>query len=189
VLIIVLLIASLAAISGFAVSAATLSTAASGHTRQATQVHYLTDYALAAVVAELSAPRGRAYLEAARASPSEGCAGADPALPSSCFVFSREQLELAFGPMLVPASPPLPGSLGWSSTDWGVRVEMTDPMEAMPLPPGYDEAASGAVHVRPVMVTLHATGRIWAAAPGAEDIDTAAQARLSAHVVVRNVPR
>jgi hypothetical protein len=189
VLIVVLLIASLAAISGFAVSAATLSTAASGHTRQAAQVHYLTDYALQAVFTELSSPRGPAYLEVARASPSDGCAGADPALPSSCFVFSREQLELLGGPLVAPASPPLPGSLGWSPVDWGVRVELTDPMEAMPLPPGYDETSSRAVAVRPVMVTLQATGRIWAAVPGGEDIDTAAQARLSAHVVVRNVPR
>jgi len=189
VLLVVLALAALAGVAAFAARASTLSIASSGHARQAAQTQYLTEYAVQAALAELSTPRGPAYVQRARLEPADDCT-----IDGDCFVFGREQLELAGGPLLDPAAPPLPGSLGWADLDWACKVELTDPIEAMPPPPGHDETSAGAVNVRPVMVTLSATGVVWPRVPAggaqAEAIAGAAsQAIMSAQVIVSNVPR
>ena len=189
---VIALIAALSGIGAFAARAALTATAASGHSRAAAQAHLLTAYALQATVAELGTPRGPAYVEAARLAPPGACAAGQ-----ACFTFGREQLELVAGPLLDPPSAPRPGSLGRTEIGWSCRIEMSDPMPAMPPPPGFDETSAGAAAVRPVMVTLGATGVLWPAEAGAgvpgPDPElaaaTAVRAELRAHAVVRGVPR
>lgn len=184
--IIVALIAALGALGAFAMSAATSATAASGAARQASQAQHLTAYALQATLAELGTSRGPAYVQEAVVDPAPACASGAP-----CFVFSREQLELLGGPLLEPPGAARPGSLGRAELGWSCRVTMSDPMPALPPPPGFDETSAGAAAVRPVMVTLGATGALWpGAAPDGEAIAAAgARAEVRAHAVIRGVPR
>ncbi|EYF02093.1 Hypothetical protein CAP_7433 [Chondromyces apiculatus DSM 436] len=199
VLVVVALLAALGALGMFAMSAAHSALSASGAARVGTQAQRLTDHALLATVAELSSPRGPAYVQQARAGGEAGCVGGDAGV--ACTSLGRGQLELLGGPLVVPPSDAGVGSLGWSAVGWDVRVELSDPMPALPSPPGFDETSAGAVAVRPVMVTLSATGVLWPGAPGVPAVAesapswaealgaTAVQAELRAHAVVRGVPR
>lgn len=184
--IIIALVAALGALGAFAMSAAMSATAASGAARQASQARHLTGYALQATLAELGSARGPAYVQAALGDSTPDCGSGAP-----CFAFSREQLELLGGPLLEPPGAARPGSLGRAELGWSCRVEVTDPMPALPPPPGFDETSAGAAAVRPVMVTLGATGALWpGAAPDGEAIAAAgARAELRAHAVIRGVPR
>ncbi|MCC6552915.1 MAG: hypothetical protein IT372_07830 [Polyangiaceae bacterium] len=197
VLLVVLALGALAGVAAYAARAAALGAAASGQARQRAQTHYLTEYAAQAVAAELGSPRGPAYVVRARLAPAPDC-GAGAGAPLDCFVFGREQLEAAGGPMLEPPAPPSPGSLGWADLgwadlDWACKVELSDAAPAMPPPPGHDETSAGAVNVRPVLVTLTATGVVWPRAPaGASEAEViaslASQEVMSAHVIVSHVP-
>ncbi|AKT37146.1 hypothetical protein [Chondromyces crocatus] len=188
--IVFLLVTSLASLGVFAMSATHTAVVASGATRLEGQVQRLTSYVLLAFVAELSSPRGPTYVQATRGASDAGCTSA-----VACIALGREQLELQGGPLLIAPTAVRPGSLGLVEVGWGARVELSDPMPALPPPPGFDESSAGAVSVAPVLVTLSATGYLWPAASDGAPLSpelraaSAARTELRAHVVVHGVPR
>lgn len=196
VFIVVLLITMLTAVGIFAAHSASLSTQSSGHVRQGTQAHYLAELALNTAVAEVQ-QYPQAYLQRMLQSPDTGCEGAEPGDP--CVIIGRETLEqrLGSGPaapkLLDPAQPPLPGSLGWADLGWNTRVYMTEPVPAMPAPPGFDESSSGAVNLQSVRVTFRAWTIVHPGTDPASEPELVAssgiQERLSAHIVLMNVPK
>ena len=127
VFIVVLVIAMLTAIGVFAARSSRLSTTASGHARQMTQTHYLTEYGMELSVAVLSTNIG-AHVTRMRSVPDTKCFAMASALGSSCLKMYAPNLQkqlLPQGVLLEPASSLAAGSLGAGSIDPSFSIEMT----------------------------------------------------------------
>jgi hypothetical protein len=192
VFIVVLVIAMLSAIGIFAASAATLSTAAAGHERQMTQTHYLTEYALSLVLADLE--RAGSLNEVDAAWRQQLIAGTPPQCSINntpyCFTFVPRTFEnKATEEIVEPSSIIAPGSLGLADIGWSFKVELTDRFEASDVP-GSD--LTGGPHPKNCMVTLNARGIIWPNAVGTQTVAMAtsgAQEALSAQITLPCTPQ
>ncbi|WP_437679845.1 hypothetical protein [Sorangium sp. So ce131] len=198
VFIVVLVISMLTAIGVFAAHAATLSTIASGHERQMTQTHYVTEYAMSLVLADLE--RAGSLNEIDAAVRQSTLAGSPPqcSVPTLdttpyCFSFIPRTLQAKAAENLVeppvPGNPVAdePGSLGLSDVSWNFKVELADKTAGIAGPAGMDETSAGAANVKYCMVTLNARGLVWPSATSDEADDIAiagSQESLSAHLTL-----
>lgn len=159
VLVVVLVIAMLSAVGVFASKSASLALAQGGYMRQATQTHYVTQYALDATLAAVSGdvPGYVAEIEefgedkvAAYSGTSAWAGCQTPTVGNRrCYKFGRDSLATRFGlgPLLVAPTATTgllgsPGSLGRSSIDGNFIVEATDLAQVMA--PVAGERATGA---------------------------------------------
>lgn len=160
VFIVVLVIAMLTAIGVFAARSSRLSTTASGHARQMTQSHYLTEYAMDLSMALLSTEAGPVVTRMGR-SPDPGCFGmANIPRPMCLRLFSQtlEKQLLKQGVLLEPPTAAEPGSLGAGKLDSVLLIELTNAADGS-QPPGYDRSENGP-RLQFYALTMTGTSRI-----------------------------
>jgi hypothetical protein len=196
VFIVVLVIVMLTAIGMFAANSATVSTTASGHTRQMTQTRYLTEYAVSLVLSYLdpqSTPGApSAGLDNVTFSRNALVAQGSPPQCSVnvpyCFVFMPETFKnMAAEDLIAQSVPGTPGSLGPADIGWAFKIEVTDKTSPMTPVAGNDETSAGAVNTKFCTVALNAKGVIWPNAAGAEDVAIASagsQETLNAYITL-----
>lgn len=212
VFIVVLVITMLTGVGLFAVRSAILSTTVSGFSRQMSQTHFITDYALLVVAGELSTNRRDAHVNAMKEA--KDCVnvlackctgnirpGNVPSLTSNhtCYIFGHENLqqkvaqETSGALLLTPTDTsdpahPIAGSLGHGNLEAALRVEMTDLAPASPPVAGLDLTSAGAAQVQYMAVTMKATGQLRP--PGSQDSQrSAASIETSrAHLIVGPLP-
>ncbi len=200
VLIVVLVIAMLTTIGLFAARSASLSTAASGHTRQMTQTHYVTEYAMLGTMAELSTEKREAYVKMMTKSTSNAdCAALvnEAVSNRTCYKFGFEDLEAQAGAdFFEPGSGTTPGSLGAGLVEPDFAVEMTDLGPATPPVAGTDLTSAGAAKISYMSVTLTATGQVRPIPTNGDPttIDTVSATSASleasrAHLIVGPLPQ
>ncbi|XXX80000.1 hypothetical protein WMF30_14620 [Sorangium sp. So ce134] len=155
VFIVVLVITMLTAIGLFAAHAATLSTIASGHERRMTQTHYLTEYAMQLVIAEIEQKGG---LDAFPQADPDRCSirHEPPRPPEPCWLFFPRAYDATEDLLELPA-PDSPGSLGRANIDWVAKVEITDKIyPAIGNRAGSDQGGPSAVSADYCTVTINA---------------------------------
>ena len=188
VFIVVLVIVMLTAIGLFAANSATVSSTASGNTRQMTQTRYFTQYAISLVLAYLDSG-----LDGVTMSMNQRIAQGSPPQCSVnvpyCYTFSPRDFQNVATQTLVESSVPgSPGGLGPADIGWTFKVEATDKTSPMTPVAGNDETSAGAVNIKFCTVTLNARGVIWPNATGISEttlIATAgSQEALSAYVTL-----
>jgi hypothetical protein len=136
---VVLVIAMLTAIGVFAARSSRLSTTASGHARQMTQTHYLTEYGMELSVAALSTNIG-SHVKRMRQAPDTKCFAIAGALGASCLKIYAPNLQQQLFPQGVLLEPPsslAAGSLGAGNLDPSFSIEMTSYAQGAAVA-GYD---------------------------------------------------
>ncbi|MEJ7731677.1 MAG: hypothetical protein WKG00_21005 [Polyangiaceae bacterium] len=208
VFIVVLVITMLTGVGLFAVRSAILSTTVSGYSRQMSQTHFITDYAMLAAAAELSTNRRDAYVEDMKKS--DNCVtvldckckgvirtGNTTSLVSNhtCYLFGPQDLqqqltkETSSAVFLTPTdvsdpANPVAGSLGHGNLEAGFLVEMTDLAPASPPVAGLDLTSAGAAQVQFMSVTMHATGQVRPPGSVTEQRSAASIETSRAHLIV-----
>ncbi|WP_437319490.1 hypothetical protein [Sorangium sp. So ce385] len=160
VFIVVLVITMLTAIGLFAVNVATLSTIATGHERRMTQTHYLTEYAMQLVIAEIEQKGG---LDTFPEADPDRCSVRRPPgePPFRCWLFFPHALDAAEDLVELPA-PDSPGSLGRADIDWAAKVEISDRIyPAIGNRAGSDQGGPNAVSADYCTVTINARLIAW----------------------------
>jgi hypothetical protein len=155
VFVVVLVVTLLSALGLFALKNATLANSASGYNRQLTQVHYVTDYAVVANVAEMMENPHETFQLMSNYVPDTGagdepCQGMAQLLSPTCRLVSYDDLDnrvqAANGAneLLAPAAADAPGSLGpvdpisgLPQIEADMRIELTDLYSTQP-PAGYE---------------------------------------------------
>ena len=199
VLMVVLIMTMLMGIGLFAARSAVLATAASGYERQATQTHYVAQYAVVATTGELSSPRAGSYIKLMALQPDPLCdqgwyltgnAGAVSVPNFTCYRFGIADLQAMVG----VARPFFPSQALDQATklDGDFIVEMSDLTRSTPVA-GMDLTSAGASNLEFVDVTLSATGEVHPKNTGAA-VQTAAGTAASlesnrAHIVVGPMPK
>jgi hypothetical protein len=135
VFVVVLVVTLLSALGLFAVRSATLTNLASGYNRQATQTHYMGEYALLLMAAELGGPARQNYAEEMwSGTHSDKCQASASLTNPTCFpvyyldIETRVQSYEPTNELLIPttADGVTPGSLGPGHLEGDFRVELTD---------------------------------------------------------------
>lgn len=164
VFVVVLVITLLTALGLFAVREATTAVSASGYNRQLTQVHYVTDMAVMAAVADL-ASNPTAVADQMRLGPKTGeseCAGySDPTLLfPTCWLRSYDDLDDTVQKQSANSKNLLEtDSLGYNQLQADMRIELTDLHPAQPV--RGNQVAGGATAANAltyVYVTVSANG-------------------------------
>jgi hypothetical protein len=221
VIVVVLVLMMISGIGIFSARAASLATASAGSMRQMSQTHYLTEYAMQSAFAELASDRQAAYIQVLSNSASGNNANNGGAsecknlanVPNrTCLKLTERdllrilQVQNPSGVFLVPAGAPIfaggpaaiPGSLGFANNLGDFAVEITDLSPVAAPVAGSDVAASGGAAMSFYLVTLSATGQIFANPIG--DVDptfatfnrtaalSASQELSRAHVIVGPLP-
>ncbi|MEQ9324447.1 MAG: hypothetical protein RIF41_35110 [Polyangiaceae bacterium] len=164
VFVVVLVITLLTALGLFAVREATTAVSASGYNRQLTQVHYVTDMAVMAAVADL-ATNPTAVADQMRLGPQTGeaeCAGySDPTqLFPTCWLRSYDDLDDTVQKQSANSKNLLQSdSLGYNQLEADMRIELTDLHPAQPV--RGNQVAGGATAANAltyVYVTVSANG-------------------------------
>lgn len=128
VFIVVLVIAMLTAIGVFAARSSRLSTTASGHARQMTQTHYLTEYAMELSVAQVST-NVAVHVNRMNSAKDTSCFAMASALGASCHRIFEPNLAEQLVPqgtlLLEPPTAAAAGSLGSGALDRSFAIEMT----------------------------------------------------------------
>jgi len=197
IFVVMLVIVMLTGIGVFASRSAILTTTTSGATRQMTQTHYVTEYALGLTMGELSSKRKQAYVLSMTKPPNgvatpgqNPCFKGLPSAPSTdyvlnptCYRFGYADLKqqvvsggglAAGGDLLEPTIPnadpsqTIPGSLGYANLEASFLVEMTDLAPASPPVAGMDLASSS---IQYYAVTLTATGQVRPKPSGNQQVD------------------
>lgn len=202
VFVVVLVVTMLSAIGMFAARSATLNTTSSGYMRQMTQTHYVTEYGMLAAMAEI-ATKPSAYIDAMKSDGSNGptCKKlvdgkvANPA----CYEFGHADLQTmlnaqnAGAKLLDPAnpgaSPPAPGSLGYSALEADFSVTMTD-MGPAGAVAGMSVGGPSSVSLQYATVTLSATGVVRPPTANKEAASRAASIEsIRARLIVGPLPK
>ena len=191
-----LVITLLTGLGLFAVRSASLANMSSGFSRQLSQTHYVTDYAIAVMVAELSRNATTHAINLTSGNDT-GCVGYSQLTKPTCARYGYEDLQQrtqASNASLLLLDPPQlngnqPGSLGPSDVEGDMRIEVTDFHPVWPPLKGNN--VNG--HMGYAMVTISATGMVRPKQTNAGTWDTKAataagveQAR--AHVIIGPVP-
>ena len=158
-----LVITLLTGLGLFAVRSASLATMSSGFSRQQNQTHYITDYALTAMVAELSRNAATHAINM-KSGQDTGCLGYASLIAPTCARYGYNDMQLlaqSSNPAVALLDPPLlggdkHGSLGHAAVEGDMRIEVTDFHPAWPPLKGHDVEASFGY----AMVTVSATGMV-----------------------------
>jgi hypothetical protein len=213
VFVVVLVITLLSALGLFAMRSATFSNVTAGYSRQMTQTHYMTEYALTVMATDLGGPARQNYAELMRSGEHTAqCTGASTQANPTCFsvyyvdlekrVFQRNGTgEGAAKDDLLAAAVGVggggavePGSLGPAGLEGDLRIELADIHEAMPPMSGMALTGPGAGTLGYYSVTMTATGTVRPATADRDECDPNAQAAAGvetsrAHVVVGPISR
>ena len=164
VFVVVLVITMLTTIGLFAARSASLSTAASGHGRQMTQTHYMTEYAMLGALSELSTERREGYIKLmTRNDFRDDCATlvSENVSNRTCYTFSYGSLENLLGmPIVNPRTALAHGSLGPGDVEADFVIEMTDLGPSQRAIPGMDLTSAGAAKLSYMEVTVTAIGQV-----------------------------
>jgi hypothetical protein len=213
VFIVVLVITMLTGVGLFAVRSAILSTTVSGYSRQMSQTHFITDYAMIATAAELTSNRQSSYVTGMKQS--DNCVtvldckckgvirtGNTASLVSNhtCYLFGPQEfqqqlaVQTSGAQFLTPTdvtdpANPIAGSLGHGNLEGGFAIEMTDLAPASPPVAGLDLTSAGAAQLGYMSVTIHATGHIRPPGTAAEQNSAFSLETSRAHVIVGPLPQ
>jgi hypothetical protein len=163
VFIVVLVLAMLTAIGVFAARSSRLSTTGSGHARQMTQTHYLTEYGMKlAMAAVATAPD--AYVNHMRQKPDATCFAMAGAPGASCMKLHAPALQKQLfpgsdGALVEPPAPPLAGSLGPAPVEPAFSIEITSYTDGVPAP-GFDLSPDGASSFKFAMITMTGVSQV-----------------------------
>jgi hypothetical protein len=164
VFVVVLVITMLTTIGLFAARSASLSTAASGHSRQMTQTNYMTEYAMLSALSELSTERREGYIKSmTRDDFKDDCATlvSQGVSNHTCYTFSYSALEGVLGmPIVNPKTALVHGSLGPGDVEPDFVIEMTDLGPSLRPIPGMDLTSAGAAKLSYMEVTVTAIGQV-----------------------------
>lgn len=144
VFVVVMVITLLLGIGVLAARSATLGTAASGHERQMTQTHYMTEYAMLLAVAKLTPDKSgknspESYIKIAtdQSSGNVGkCMAQSTLARPTCYPLGYEEIQKEFTP--AGYSIVNPYGLGSPTIEGFFWVELTDMSSVAPAPPGHD---------------------------------------------------
>jgi hypothetical protein len=163
VFIVVLVLAMLTAIGVFAARSSRLSTTASGHARQMTQTHYLTEYGMKlSLAAVASAPD--AYVHHMRTKPDTTCFAMAGAQGASCLKLHAPNLQAQLfpgsnGALVEPPAPPVAGSLGPANLEPSFSIEITSYTGGVPAP-GFDLSPDGTSKFNFAMITMTGVSQV-----------------------------
>jgi len=195
VFVVMLVVTLLTAVGLMAVRSSSLATMASGFNRQLVQTHYVADYAVLAMVGDLSS-KAEVHSTNMKSGDNTQCVGyANEEFPS-CALYGYNQLDQVVKKdnnqntllePVVPGPPIVPGSLGPTSLEGDMRIEITDWHPAWPPLAGND--ATGGVSLGYAMVTVSANGQVRPRQLVANKWDTASATAAGveatrAHVVI-----
>lgn len=161
IFVVVLVITMLTAIGVYAARSASLSTSASGHARQMTQTHYLTEYAMVLGLSALSVDLGP-IVKRMQEQPDMGCYAAATAVGAKCIRLYPPTLEARLTPngtLIAAPSASEPGSLGRTTLDPAFAVELSDGTFTSPAQ-GYDRSPNSSAPFRFFTITVTGTGQI-----------------------------
>lgn len=184
VFVVVVVITMLAAVGLFAAKSAALSIRASGHERQMIQAHYMNEYAMNLIMADVRVSTN-GYLQELHKDSSQqmtGCEHDDPSLDNyKCYRAGVRDLERLMrtqnadqyllcqsvedancADASAGADPNYPSPLGDGDLDVDFRIEISDPTAALAPVAGYDaQAGSKATHNTTMeSVTISTTGQV-----------------------------
>jgi hypothetical protein len=193
--VIVLVVAMVTTVGVFAAGSASVATQTSGHMRQYSQTHYVTEYAMLGAMAELSTNRREAYIKTMTQpkmvngdrTQCEDKPDLTKVTNATCYRFGYEDLEIAFvnqsatAKFMNEGDIETPGGLGHGKLVSDFVMEMTDLAPASPPVAGSDLTSAGAANVQYMAVTLTATGMIFPAPADSDDkyVFDAARARAA----------
>jgi len=175
----------LTAIGVYAARSASLSTSASGHARQMTQTHYLTEYAMVLGLSALSVDLAP-IVKRMQEQPDLNCYATATAIGVRCVRLFPPSLESRLTPggkLLEAPTASAPGSLGRTTLDSSFAVELSDGTFTSPAQ-GYDRSPTSSAAFRFFTITVTGTGQIRT--PGAPSWASTESAR--AHITVGPVP-
>lgn len=145
VFVVVLVVTLLSALGLFAVRSASMTNVTSGYNRQMTQTHYLTDYAVLLMAAELGGEARQNYADEVKTGiHKDECDALSTVSLGTCFPVYYADLERrvqsydSTNELLIPMSGggTVPGSLGHADLEGDFRIEITDYQPAKPPIPG-----------------------------------------------------
>lgn len=163
IFIVVLVITMLTAIGVYAARSTSLTTGASGHARQMTQTHYLTEYGMTLALASLSADLAPT-VKRMQEQPDMGCFAMTGAAFGRCLRLYPPSLEARLAPgdkLIVAPAPNQPGSLGRAALDPTFSIELTGGSDTSPAA-GFDLSPTSPSPFRFFSITLTGTGHIRA---------------------------
>lgn len=185
IFVVVLVITMLTAIGVFAARSASLSTSVSGHARQMTQTHYLTEYAMVLGLSALSVDLGP-IVKRMQESPDMTCYAAATSIGARCLRLLPPTLESKLTPngklIAIPTASE-PGSLGRTALDPAFSIELSDGTFTSPAQ-GYDRSPTSSAAFRFFTITVTGTGQIRT--PGSTSWASTESAR--AHITVGPIP-
>ncbi len=192
-----LVITTLSALGLFAVRSASLADLASGYGRQLVQTHYVADYAVLSLAADLGIDPNK---HVQNMELGKGCLGITNQKKPTCARYSLDDLQKNLekhdktNKVLEPTAGTVPGSLGAKNVEGDMKIELTDRHPAWPPLEGnqVNEAPGGAM-LTYVMVTVSAEGMVRPkqATDGKWDTATATAASIGlsrAHLIIGPVP-
>jgi hypothetical protein len=179
VFVVVLVVTLLSALGLFALRSATLTNLSAGYSRQMMQTHYMSEYAMTLMAAELGGPARQNYADemwsGKHVAECVGGAGGGALSNSTCYpvfytdVESRVQGYNSDSELLDPAVEPgsggalptdgTPGSLGPAPLEGDFRAELTDIHESVPPIEGMDLTGSSSTP-RYYSVTMTVTSQV-----------------------------
>ncbi len=185
IFVVVLVITMLTAIGVYAARSASLSTSASGHARQMTQTHYLTEYAMVLGLSALSVDLAP-IVNRMQQQPDMSCYAAATAVGARCVRLFPPSLQAKLTPngkLLEAPTASAPGSLGRAALDSSFAVELSDGTFTSPAQ-GYDRSPTSSAAFRFFTITVTGVGQIRT--PGATSWPSTESAR--AHITVGPLP-
>lgn len=176
VFVVLLVIALLSALGLFAIRSASLVNQATGYNRQMTQVHYVTDYAVAMMVTDLTVRPGDIVRNITSGSQTD-CAVHALVPNATCGRFAMPEMQSLVASfnngfqVVEPAAPPAAGSLGVTPLEADMVTEVTDLRPAWPPVAGTALAGNVGSKLAYYSVTLSSVGQVRPQAMNANQCD------------------
>ena len=171
VFVVMLVITLVAALGLFAVRSSSIANLSSGYNRQLTQVHYITDLAVAAAVADIGDnPEGVKRQMELGPKVGEGeviCVAYNEVNKPTCWMRSYDDIQKtvttrnAAGKLIEPVAAGKVGSLGPVPLEADMRIELTDLHPALPVA-GFQQAGGSEANIQQMhaYVTVSASGLV-----------------------------
>ncbi|MSP24286.1 MAG: hypothetical protein EXR75_03795 [Myxococcales bacterium] len=197
IFVVMLVITTLTGLGLFAVRSASLAGLASGYHRQLVQTHFVADYAVLSLAADLGIDPNK---HAQNMELGKNCLGFGKQLKPTCAQYSLDDLQKSLekhdktNKVLEATAAAVPGSLGATDVEGDMKIELTDRHPAWPPLEGNQiNGVGGGAMLSYVMVTISAEGLVRPKQAVVNKWDTsaatAAAIELSrAHLIIGPVP-